>query len=344
MAAPVGGRAAVGSVRTAFEGQTRCSKTTRAMPGGRTPGVMISGVGVRQRMTALTAALGTALVATLGTVTAPSVAGATTRSPTYYVSLGDSYSVGYQPGLGATPGYASYVAKHTHLTLANFGCAGATTTSLLNTIGCPAALPHTAGGMSYPTTTQIAAALSFINQHKGHIGLITVTIGGNDVVPCVRASNIAACVATAVTGITTNVTSTAAQLRAAAGPKVPLIGSTYPDVILGTYVFPTHPAAAATVGLAKLSVVAFKSLVNPALSKAYAASFGALVDVTKATGAYTSLTRTVRSKTYGTIPVPVASVCALTWFCAKGDIHPMSKGYTLIGKLIVAKYASDKKR
>ena len=24
----------------------------------------------------------------------------------------------------------------------------------------------------------------------------------------------------------------------------------------------------------------------------------------------------------------------LTWFCAKGDIHPMNKGYTLIGKLI----------
>ncbi len=288
--------------------------------------------------------LGAVLLAALGTVTVPLEAGAATRSPTYYVSLGDSYSVGYQPGLGATPGYASYVAKHTHLTLANFGCAGATTTSLLNTVGCPAVLPHTAGGMSYPTTTQIAAALAFINLHKGHIGLITVTIGGNDVVPCARASNVAACVGTAVSGITTNVTSTAAQLRAAAGPKVPIIGSTYPDVILGTYVFPTHPAPATTVGLAKLSVVAFKSLINPALSKAYTASFGALVDVTKASGAYTPLTRTVRSKTYGTIPVAVASLCTLAWYCTKGDIHPMNKGYTLIGKLITAKYASTKKR
>ena len=47
--------------------------------------------------------------------------------------------------------------------------------------------------------------------------------------------------------------------------------------------------------------------------------------MTKATGAYTSLKRTVHTKAYGTIPVPVASVCTLTWFCAKGDIHPMNQ-------------------
>ncbi len=297
-------------------------------------------------MAAWTAVWGTVLVAVLGTVTVPPVttAGAATRSPTYYVSLGDSYAVGYQPGLGATPGYASYVAKRTHLTLANFGCAGATTTSLLNTVGCPAVLPHTAGGESYPGTTQIAAAVAFITAHEGHIGLITVSIGGNDVVPCAHASNVVACVGTAVTGITTNVTSTASQLRAAAGSKVPIVGTTYPDVILGTYVYPTNPAPAATVSLAKLSVVAFKSLINPALSRAYATSFGAFVDVTKASAAYTSLTRTVHTAKYGTVPVPVASVCTLTWFCAKGDIHPMNKGYTLIGKLIVARYGALKQR
>jgi hypothetical protein len=35
----------------------------------------------------------------------------------------------------------------------------------------------------------------------------------------------------------------------------------------------------------------------------------------------------------------VATVCALTWFCAKGDIHAKTPGYTLIGKLVVARYA-----
>jgi lysophospholipase L1-like esterase len=197
--------------------------------------------------------------------------------------------------------------------------------------------------MSYPTTTQIAAAVAFITQHKGHIGLITVTIGGNDVVPCAESSNPISCVGTAVTTIKTNVTYTASLLRAAAGPKVPIIGSTYPDVILGLYVHPTEPAPAAAISLAKVSVAAFKLLVNPALSKSYASSHGAFVDVTQASGAYTSLTRTVHTSKYGTIPVPVASVCTLTWYCAKGDIHPMNKGYTLIGKLIVAKYQAIKR-
>jgi lysophospholipase L1-like esterase len=294
-------------------------------------------------MTAWTAVLTATAVATVGTLVLPQAAGAK-RAPTYYVSLGDSYSVGYQPGKGATPGYATYVARHTGLTLANFGCAGATTASLLNTVGCPAVLPNTAGGMTYPTTTQIAAATAFIAAHPGHIGLITVSIGGNDVVPCARASNAITCVGNAVTAIKTNVTSIASQLRSAAGPKVPIIGSTYPDVILGTYVYPTNPASTAAIGLANISVVAFKALVNPALAQSYATSFGAFVDVTKATGAYTSLKRTVHTKAYGTIPVPVASVCTLTWFCQKGDIHPMNQGYTLIGKLIVAKYHAIKKR
>ena len=59
------------------------------------------------------------------------------RQPTYYVSLGDSYAVGYQPGIGSTPGYTVYVANHTRLKLVNFGCGGATTTSILNGSGVP---------------------------------------------------------------------------------------------------------------------------------------------------------------------------------------------------------------
>ncbi len=267
-------------------------------------------------------------------------AGAATKPPTYYVSLGDSYSVGYQPGKGATPGYTAVVARATRLRLVNFGCGGATTTSLVSSIGCPDALPHTAGAMAYPTTTQEAAAAAFLTAHRGHIGLITVSIGGNDVTACAARANPIPCVATAVGGIATNVSSLAQTLRAAAGPQVPLIGLTYPDVILGSYVYPKQPAAASTVSLAKLSVTAFKALINPALTKAYASGGGTLVDVTKATGAYVPLTRTVRVHPYGTIPTAVASVCSLTWFCAQGNIHATTKGYTLIGKLVVAKYAT----
>ncbi|MGH9917261.1 MAG: hypothetical protein ACRD6W_00075, partial [Nitrososphaerales archaeon] len=52
------------------------------------------------------------------------------KTPVYYVSLGDSYSVGYQPTPSeATPGYTAYVAKKKKMTLENFGCGGATTLS-----------------------------------------------------------------------------------------------------------------------------------------------------------------------------------------------------------------------
>jgi lysophospholipase L1-like esterase len=275
---------------------------------------------------------------TAGILGAPGAAEAATKSPTYYVSLGDSYSVGYQPGRGATPGYTAVVAKGTRLTLVNFGCSGATTTSIVSAIGCPDVLPRTAGGVTYPTTTQEAAAGAFLTAHRGHIGLITVSIGGNDFISCAAQANPIGCVSTAVAGITTNVTNLAAALRAAAGPDVPLIGLTYPDIILGTYVYPTHPATASNLSLARLSVVAFKSLINPALTKAYAPAQGSLVDVTKATGAYVPLTRTVRYRPYGTIPAAVASVCTLTWFCAQGDIHATTKGYALIGNLVVARY------
>jgi lysophospholipase L1-like esterase len=277
------------------------------------------------------------LVATLS-VAGTAQARSSPTSPTYYVSLGDSYSVGFQPSLGATPGYTVYVAKKTHLKLVNFGCGGATTSSILNGVGCPDVLPHTAGGMTYSTTTQIAAAEAFLAAHRGHIGLITVSIGGNDLTGCATKPDAVNCVLAAGATIKTNVTTLAADLRAAAGPKVPIIGSTYPDVLLGGYVWPTNPPAASTLNTAKLSVVAFKSVLNPSLSKAYASSKGTLVDVTAAAGGYVPLTRTVESTAYGAIPVAVAGACTYSWFCTSGNIHATTRGYTLIGKLIVAKY------
>jgi len=302
------------------------------------------GVGIRSIVSTSRLIVGAAVLGSIVLVgllgTAQEGAATRPRPITYYVSLGDSYSVGYQPMLGATAGYTGYVAKKTRLKLVNFGCARATTTSLINTVSCPDILPNTAGAMTYPATTQAAAAEAFINAHRGHVGLITVSIGGNDVTACGAQANVIACVAAAVASITQNVTGLATDLRAAAGPKVPLIGLTYPDVILGDYVYPSQPATPARIALAKESVVAFKSLINPALAKAYSAGHGVLVDVTTATGAYGSLSKVVNLKPYGSIPVPVAKVCTLTWYCSLGNIHATTRGYALIGKLVATRYAA----
>src|ERR1700688_1064195 len=95
-------------------------------------------------------------------VAVPSVSHAS--GPPYYLSLGDSYSVGYQPGLGATAGYTAYVAKKLKMQLENFGCGGAPPGSILTAIGClesgfgPVAATNVA---PYHSITQEAAAMAF---------------------------------------------------------------------------------------------------------------------------------------------------------------------------------------
>src|ERR687889_457942 len=118
-------------------------------------------------------------------------------------------------------------------------------------------------------------------------------------------------------------------LRKAAGPKARIVGITYPDVILGAWVG-ENP----NQNLAKLSVVAFQSLLNPALKEMYEAVGGKFVDVTKATGAYTPLEQTTTLEPYGVIPDAVAEICKLTAYCTFRDIHPNAKGYAIIADLI----------
>jgi len=131
------------------------------------------------------------------------------------------------------------------------------------------------------------------------------------------------------------------RLRATAGPHVPIIGLTYPDVLLGLWVY---PPGAANRGLATLSLTAFRGYLNPALSAAYAKAGAVFVDITGATGAYTPLTETTTLAPYGTIPVAVAQVCTLTWYCSQGSIHASTAGYTFIGQQITTDYTRAQHR
>jgi lysophospholipase L1-like esterase len=292
------------------------------------------------RVAILATALG--LVAVAGVGGSAAVAARTGDRPAaassrrYYVSLGDSYAVGFQPGRGATRhGFPDQVVTKAtrrgyHLQLVNFGCGGATTTSILQAPTCP--IPaRPIHGADYGGVTQAAAAEAFLRAHRGQIALVTVSIGGNDVTSCARAPNPVGCVTQATAAIKTNVGQLAVDLRSAAGPQVPIVGTTYPDVILGQWVRPP-----VSQNLAQLSVTAFQALINPTLRQAYAAAPARFVDVTNATGAYVPLTKTVTLKPYGLIPVAVARVCTLTYYCTVGDIHATTAGYGVIADLIVA--------
>jgi lysophospholipase L1-like esterase len=266
--------------------------------------------------------------------------------PQYYVSLGDSYAVGWQRPAedvrGPTKqGFANQIvplakAKGYRLKLVNFGCGGATTISILKSKGCQKGA-RAIDGKKY-STTQAKAAEKFLRAHRRQVALITVSIGGNDVTSCASQADPVACVGVATESIKKNVSTLSKRLRKAAGPKTRIVGTTYPDVILGQWV--REPV---NQDLAKLSVVAFNALVNPALKSAYKAGKGKFGDVTAATGAYGSLDETTTLAPYGTIPVPVAKICELTWYCQFGDIHSKKSGYKVIAQLVVDALPKRKK-
>jgi lysophospholipase L1-like esterase len=285
-------------------------------------------------------ALAACLAALALAIVLPAAAQAAKAKPSYYVSLGDSYAAGYQRfsedvGKTTRDGFAYQLVgearKRGHrLKLVNFGCGGETSVSILKRKAkCGGLGP---GGVEYAGTTQATAAERFLRRHRGEVGLITVSIGGNDVTACVVEPDPVACVGPAMDKVKANGKKLLKRLRKAAGPKARIVGITYPDVILGAWV----SGQQADRDLAALSVVAFKSLLNPALKAMYRSVDGRFVDVTKATGAYGSLEEMTTLAPYGEIPVPVAEVCKLTAYCAYRDIHPNAKGYALIAKLVAA--------
>ena len=272
-------------------------------------------------------------------VFAAATAEAGTPPKRLYVSLGDSYATGSQPtgvgqGRNTRNGFPYQVpalaARRGHrLRLVNFACSGATTTSMIASKGCPP-IARGPGGRADPRRTQLAAAERFLRANRGRTALISVSIGGNDVTACVREADPVTCVARAVTTVRRNVTRIARRLRRAAGSKVRIVGTTYPDVILGAWV----NGDPASRSLAELSVVAFRSLINPSLRQAYRAAQGRFVDVTAASGAYIPFDQVTTLFPYGTVPVAVARVCELTYFCAYRDIHARTDGYRLIADMV----------
>jgi lysophospholipase L1-like esterase len=259
------------------------------------------------------------------------------------LSLGDSYSVGWQELPGGTQGSTHNgpadqlvplaAARGWHLRLVNLGCGGATTTSMLaaSAVGCDP-LARAPGAPNYPNKSQTQAAVAFIKSHPHQVKVVTISIGGNDVDGCPTQPDPTGCVKTNMPRATRNLTKIVKQLRAAGGKQMRIIGSTYPDVELGLWVHPTV-LGANTLALVPGSISAFQDDINPGLKKAYDTVGAALVDVTKATGAYGPFVATT-DPTFGQIPVPVAKVCTLTYFCdGTFNIHMKTPGYHIIAAL-----------
>jgi lysophospholipase L1-like esterase len=112
------------------------------------------------------------------------------QGPHYYVAAGDSLSFGYQPNGDFIHGFADDLAaklrqaelpnsqgqKAVAINLANYACAGETTTTMING-NCPFRnfLKEVYFG------PQIDAVIPFLTAHKGNVSPVTFELGANDV-------------------------------------------------------------------------------------------------------------------------------------------------------------------
>jgi lysophospholipase L1-like esterase len=164
---------------------------------------------------------------------------------TYYLSLGDSLAQGFQPNGDLTHGYAeqfyaSLAADQPKLRLVKLGCGGESTVSMRFGSQDPTVVGSCGTPRYYkvlfPKGTQLAEAASFLQAHKGKVALVTIGIGANDLSWRDAQGNDVFCLlepdgcARRTAVMAENLAAILADLRAAAGPDVPIVGMSYYDV------------------------------------------------------------------------------------------------------------------
>ena len=243
----------------------------------------------------------------------------------YDVSVGDSLAAGVQP-IGdpenlsrTTDGYAERLlaiaqATAPKLGLVKLGCPGETTTTMI------------AGGIcSYPHGSQLDEAVSFLRAHRGQVAFVTIDIGANDF-PCQAAE----CIPAGVTAIQTNLPAILAQLRAAAGPDVPIVGMTIYNPFLANWLLGPEGQA-----VARASATHLLGPVNGLLRAIYEGAGSGVADI-EAAFSSNDFDTLVDLPGAGTIPLNVARICMWTWVCAPApfgpDNHANADGYRVIAR------------
>jgi len=228
----------------------------------------------------------------------------------YYLSLGDSFAASQQPAPGSWDnGYTEQLysmAKATYPTLRHvkLGCAGGeTTTTFIE------------GGIcDYRHGSQLDEAVRFLHAHRQFVAFVTIDLGWNDFT-CMDNE---ACVYGGLATIGTNLPGILDELRAAAGPDVPIVGGTVYDPLLALWF--SDPAKA----LQSVGVIAGTpdGGVNDLVAGIYASKGMPVADVE---GAFFTTDWTMTP--YG-MPHNVLLVCSWTGVCAQPpDNHPNSLGY-----------------
>ena len=225
--------------------------------------------------------------------------------------------------------------------LVNMACPGEDTREMLRGIGggsefgslCYGPFPALPPGGS----SQLAVALEYLEDHPGEVGLITLTIGANDVGACAPgAADFDDCFEEATKAANRNLRRILRRLRAAA-PGVPIVGMNYYNPSLAYWI--DDPA------VAKESMPYIRKL-NLRLGRAYRAFEVPVANVQAAFKTFNW-----NGKKY---PMNVRSICRFTLMCEKQgsnyvmsdynpaspgdqtDIHPSVEGHIKIAETFMA--------
>ena len=276
----------------------------------------------------------------VGRTFAPAPANAAASTPAssiFYLDLGASSSLGFQPtgildhnGYRTNTGYANDLVdlegfRRVSLVLHQMGCPGETVQSILST--------KTADHCYHMPRTQLTSAVAFLRANHAARGLVTVDLGFNDVRTCLLVPVVnEACVATGVAAVRADLPTVVNDLKAAAGPRVHFVGVEYADPYLADFLRGATGPANATA-----SLVAMNAL-NAVLASVYGAAHVAVANVP----AYFNMNDTARIPVdnVGVIPANVEAACEYTWDCYGApfgpDDHPNDAGYALIAQAIAA--------
>ena len=275
----------------------------------------------------------TAMVLTACSGPAPSLPSAikapakTPKAPpaTYYLALGDSLARGVQPDAAGvsveTPDgypdqvYAALRPSRPGLKLVKLGCPGETTVSMIN------------GGICrYPGGSQLAAAVGFLQSHRGRVLLVTLDIGANDPEACggePGLSQLAKCAVKDIPAAAGHLGTIVARLKAAAGPSVRIVGMNYYLPALAEW----HNGLPGQ--LVAWTAEKLAATYNNMLGRVYASSG---IRVANVFGAFDTADFTRQDG----VPRNVARVCEWTWQCAappRGpNQHANQAGYQAIAR------------
>jgi lysophospholipase L1-like esterase len=234
----------------------------------------------------------------------------------YYLALGDSLARSAQPNGDFQHGYAEQLLarlqqQDASLRLEKLACGGATTADMIAGSPDPSC--------AFPYKTQLAEAVAFLQAHGKFVSLVTIDIGGNDFLAGVGTPTIQA-----------NLHFILDELRAAAGPDVPIIGMNYYDPFVADEWFATNDPAQVQANADLVSGF------NTSLESVYTgeddpyADVEARFQVTNATLVDTDFNGVPDT------PVDVVYVCRWTWECVPPplgpDLHANTAGYAAIAQ------------